>query len=351
VGDNDVQWPADGLETVDFCPVCASPSRTLLYDGMRDVVFRTAPGEWKLYRCQGCQSCFLDPRPNVATIGLAYATYYTHAVNDQPIVRRIGAFRTVLHDLINGYLNHRYGTERVPANRAGRWLLPFLLPLRAVADVEFRHLPKPASPAHRVFDIGCGDGGFLARATGIGWVASGIDPDPKAVANCKSRGIDVALGGVDSLSSIEGSSYDYITASHVLEHVHDPGKMLNEAFRLLRPGGILWLDTPNIQSLGHKRYRRFWRDLDAPRHLVLFNRTSLLQLLRRSGFTCIRQRNHSLRTFPIFAASEAIMQGKDAFSATRGGKPPLTDILAELYEMLWPRRREFLTMTAIKPEG
>src|SRR5216110_445493 len=71
-------WPYTGLESVELCPVCGSASRELLYSRLRDRVFFCAPGEWELYGCVKCGTGFLDPRPNAATIGLAYSSYFTH---------------------------------------------------------------------------------------------------------------------------------------------------------------------------------------------------------------------------------------------------------------------------------
>src|SRR6266852_6812100 len=71
-------WPSEGLEAVKCCPVCDSGQRTQLYSNLIDNVFYTAPGHWTLYRCQGCGSAYLDPRPTPEFIHLAYRNYYTH---------------------------------------------------------------------------------------------------------------------------------------------------------------------------------------------------------------------------------------------------------------------------------
>jgi len=71
-------WPISELESVDFCPLCKSADRKVLYKGLTDRVFFCAPGEWDLYRCGRCGTGYLDPRPTVASIGLAYKSYYTH---------------------------------------------------------------------------------------------------------------------------------------------------------------------------------------------------------------------------------------------------------------------------------
>jgi SAM-dependent methyltransferase len=250
--------------------------------------------------------------------------------------------------MLNDYANHRFCLSLTPVNRWGRWLVPLLPSLKTAQDVKFRHLPRAGKPLN-LLDIGCGNGEFLSYAATAGHYVTGIDIDPKAVAACQARELNVISGGIDSLRKLSSGQFDYITASHIIEHVHQPRLMLKEAFRLLRSGGTLWLETPNLESCGHSRFKKAWRDLDVPRHLVLFNRKSLWRLLVKNGFTSIVQKNRGLTTFAVFAASEAIVQGENALLASRSGKPPMWDILTEIYEIVCSKRREYLTLTAKKP--
>ena len=133
-------------------------------------------------------------------------------------------------------------------------------------------------------DIGCGDGSFLQVAQTCGWDVIGIDPDPKVVANCRSQGWNVLQGDIEQFYDKE-RLFDVITMNHVIEHVHDPLAVLKACHRLLKPGGQLWLETPNIDSFGHLQYGRNWRGLEPPRHLLLFNQRSLLTALLAAGFT------------------------------------------------------------------
>ncbi|MGG6461888.1 class I SAM-dependent methyltransferase [Solilutibacter silvestris] len=343
----DQAWPDTDLERVPSCPVCGAVERELLHSGLTDRVFGVAPGQWDLWRCEACSSGYLDPRPTPSSVGRAYEAYFTHVAKDHRVVRRVGKLRTLLHDLINGYQNHRYGLALEHAGIAGRWLLPLLPSLRAAADAECRHLPPLPASGGRLLDVGCGDGGFLALARQGGWSVEGIDFDEGGVAAARSRGLSVRLGGIDLFDNSD-ERFDVITISHVIEHVHDPLETLRCIYRLLKPGGMLWLETPNINSLGAKRFGVDWFGLDPPRHLVLFNRDSLSQALREVGFRSIRQAWRGMSVFDVYAASESVASGHSGMAGSYGGRPPEHAIRAEFMEMFRASSREFLTFLALK---
>lgn len=340
-------WPQADLEVVPCCPVCGNVERSLLYKGLTDRVFCVADGAWDLYRCGQCACGYLDPRPTPESIGRAYASYYTHDIEDHSIVRRKGRVRGLLHDLVNGYQNRRYGLQRNPALSIGRWLLPLLPSLRTAADAECRHLPPLPAGGGRVLDVGCGNGGFLMLAQQAGWQVEGLDFDAGAVQAARSRGLEVHHGGIEVLGKYS-ACFDVITLCHVIEHVHDPVATLRRLHALLKPGGVLWLDTPNLSSLGAVRFGPHWRDLDPPRHLVLFTPSSLKKSLVAAGFNSYKQHWRGMSLFDVYAPSESIANGGTGINASHQGHPPLRDVLAELREMIQPARREFLTLSAFK---
>jgi predicted SAM-dependent methyltransferase len=98
--------------------------------------------------------------------------------------------------------------------------------------------------------------------------------------------------------------------NHVIEHFHDPIDALRISHRLLKPGGILWIATPNLASLGHAVFRRDWIGLDPPRHLVLFTRSALARALAATGFELDAfASDYSAQSF--FPVSAAITAGED----------------------------------------
>jgi 2-polyprenyl-3-methyl-5-hydroxy-6-metoxy-1,4-benzoquinol methylase len=277
------EWPSHDLERIGHCPVCASAERRLRHEILTDLVFRSAPGRWRLFQCAGCGAAYLDPRPTPSAIGRAYAEYYTHppAMVDDPSP---SFAKRVKRALRNGYINGCQGTRFRPATPLGSMIIPAFPGKKREIDFSLRNLPPLAGNAGRkLLDIGSGNGDFLKTATDIGWEARGVESDVIAAGQAQSRGLRTTVGRFEEIDLPE-REFDVVTLSHVIEHVHDPVGMLRKALRLLKPGGLMWIATPNLDGAGHAHFGSRWIGLDSPRHLVLFNRASLLLALARAGF-------------------------------------------------------------------
>jgi SAM-dependent methyltransferase len=344
------RWPERGLERVLHCPVCAEANRLPLHIGLTDRAFFCGPGNWDLYRCTGCGCAYLDPRPTPDTIHLAYRSYYTHSPAPQIDTSKFGRLGRLRHALGNGYRNWRFGTKAEPATRIGVLVTCVTPGKRRFFEEQYRHLPRP-KPGWRLLDVGFGDAVFLELARSAGWIAQGVDSDPVAVEAAAARGLDVRQGHIDSLTGMAGS-FDAITMSHVIEHLHDPLRALESAFSLLKPGGRLWVETPNIDSYGHDRFGPDWRGLEPPRHLVMFNWHSMESSLRAAGFSSI----HALTRHSVYnelaAKSNAIRQGK---RPSDRDPPTLREralaVVMRCASAVNHRRSEYITVMAFKPSA
>jgi 2-polyprenyl-3-methyl-5-hydroxy-6-metoxy-1,4-benzoquinol methylase len=339
-------WPAAELECVVVCPACASTGRQLLHRDLVDNVFFTAAGRWSLYRCTRCHSAFLDPRPDQASIGRAYGVYYTHDAKPSRDERKPPrGLRALKLALTHGYTNTHFGTRREPVSRLGLWLARVSPLRRQKRDAEFRYLPRP-DPGQRLLDVGCGNGDYLANAADAGWQATGVDADEQAVAVASQRGLDARVGGIELFAG-EAGCFDAVTLSHVLEHLHDPAALLHAVQRLLKPGGVVFIDTPNIDSRGARRWGSDWRGLETPRHLLIFSRVALLDMLRTAGFVGIQSKRRSAVRKSMELASLRIHAGKSPY----GREPARLPWMARL-RLCWPSFRieddEFLTVLARK---
>lgn len=338
------KWPAHGLEPVPSCPVCGADTREILHEGLTDRVFFCAPGKWSMYRCESCASAYLDPRPTSETIGLAYQRYFTH--NEAPGFSSLSFLGKLRRRLANGYRNHRYDTRDYPASTLGILAASLMPNGRAVIDAGMRHLPK-VEAGKRLLDLGCGNGAFLLRARSAGWVVVGADFDSKAVETARSQGLDVHLGGVKKLDPAD-EQFDVITLAHVIEHVRYPVEVLQACYRLLKPDGFLWIETPNIASEGYRLFGASWRGLEPPRHLVLFTLESMRNALSTAGFAEVKVQSYRPLCDAVFGASKAIMEGVDPYSKSSRNGPPDIVKMAERIARRDLTRREFITVKAWK---
>jgi 2-polyprenyl-3-methyl-5-hydroxy-6-metoxy-1,4-benzoquinol methylase len=341
------EWPSTDLEQVESCPVCRSERRDILHRGLRDQIFFCAPGTWELYRCLDCDSAYLNPRPTAASIGRAYSSYFTHSGQWREPAEELPPLRRLLRSFSNGFFNQRFGTSFTPATSLGYWIAQAMPWKKAELEVVGRHLPRPR-PSQTLLDVGCGNGIFLEFARQAGWQASGVDFDEDAVACCLQKGLDVRQGGIEVLTDRAGY-FDWITLSHVIEHVHDPLALLVVCQRLLKPGGGLWIETPNIQSQGHREFGAAWRGLEPPRHLVLFNRGSLKQALHAAGFQEVLDAPFRPSYQWIALQSQAIDEHKNPYEASAKKRYSLHDISADYMAWGKPDIREFITFIARKP--
>ncbi|MDQ6732143.1 MAG: class I SAM-dependent methyltransferase [Actinomycetota bacterium] len=330
-------WPSAELETDLSCPCCGARASILLYEGLSDRVFGTAPGVWTLRGCRDCGSAYLDPRPDEASIGRAYETYYTH--EGDASTWPSGARRQLLH----AYLNDRWGYALESALPFGR-VIEMLVPQRtAVTAREIRHLPS--RPGGRLLDVGAGSGAFVAFARHLGWDAEGLDPDPSAAESAQARGVAVRHGTLADVAE-GGCPFAAVTLSHVIEHLHDPLRELQRIRRLLAPDGRLWIATPNLDALGHRRYGRDWLGLDPPRHLILFTPASLRRLLGRAGFEVAHVPRAAPNAWQTFDQSRAIRAGRrPSFAGDIAKKFDLAK-LADLIAFASPGLAEELVIVA-----
>jgi len=117
---------------------------------------------------------------------------------------------------------------------------PFLEPLLEV------------SPAAVAVDLGCGRGEWLEYVSSLGFSATGVDLDEGMLSACKELGLSARKGDLLSyLRSIDKDSVSLVSSFHVVEHIafHDLRLLVAEAFRVLKPGGLLIMETPNSENI------------------------------------------------------------------------------------------------------
>lgn len=141
-----------------------------------------------------------------------------------------------------------------------------------------------APPDARLLDIGANLGLFVHEAAAR-FRASGIEPSADVVAWAQREvGADLEVGSIDDDLERFHGQMDVVTMFDVLEHLPDPNRALRQCHRVLRPGGHLFLTTPDAGSVMSRLLRRHWYYVDMDEHVALFTRGNAHTVLERSGF-------------------------------------------------------------------
>lgn len=330
------EWDAADLERAERCPACDGSKLVPALDGLADME-EGVPGLWSMVECCECRSLILDPRPGPEAISKAYRSYYTHQPPDAENAVLEGGGPT--KSIAKAYIARRYGLGK------GGSLLLYLLallmwPLRQQLDYYLRHLPGRHG---RLLDIGCGNGGFLQRARWVGWSVVGVEPDVNA-AKVASEATGAEIHA--SISAITAERFDVITMSHVIEHLHQPVDMLQQCHQLLRPGGRIWIATPNIAGLGRRLYGEAWQALEVPRHLVMPTVKALSAMLTAAGFDEVRFMRRGRGAIKRLRASDsrAGVLGRRKWPVV-----PMAAIV-DIVSSIWPFASEELVVVATRSE-
>lgn len=141
----------------------------------------------------------------------------------------------------------------------------------------------------RVLEVGCGLGHLL------GWLADayavvGTDINRWALGQAREAvpgGSFLQLSAED-LGAFNDGSFQIVIAKHVVEHLHRPEMAVAEASRVLAPGGMLLMATPNLDSPARKLKKEAWVGFKDPTHISLKKPSAWLELLKQNGLQARR---------------------------------------------------------------
>ena len=141
----------------------------------------------------------------------------------------------------------------------------------------------PASGRRTVFDIGCGAGGLLVPFVDAGWQAFGCDFDEQYLGRGRAEGLHLEQGDASVLR--KHGPADLIILSHVLEHLSDPERSLQQISSLTTDGAYLYVELPGVLFI-HRQYRDLLRFLQNA-HLYHFTSRTLSALMAQAGFSLV----------------------------------------------------------------
>lgn len=231
------------------CPVCGEEKNfytLFVAEGNRGADFISS--EHTVVLCKTCGLCFLNPQHEEKD----YARYYEFF--DRPVGKKIGP---------RGF---RPNSLRGEHDRIRLDFLTQFLPYKKA----------------KIVDIGSGYGLFLKGLAERGYTnLYGCEPNIEAARNLKEnfgfRVLNAALGD----ASLPKEEFDAVTLVAVVEHFTAPIVALRHIYNLLKPGGIFYVNTPNLLDLV---LRAGWNKFFKFVHTFYFTDKSLKNILRRAGF-------------------------------------------------------------------
>lgn len=246
----------EALEEV-ACSLCGGTESNLLYEA-GDVLYGR-PGSYRVVRCSSCSLAYVNPRPTFTSLAKHYPDDY-HCY--QPI-------------------------EHLP-----RLLQPLArVAARGQVMRRLRHIEKAVGrlrPEHQIVDVGCGLNDFLRVVKEVrGAVGTGVDMKESVVAHVRDTLRMPIVQGTLQEAKFESGSFDLVTMFEYLEHELNPCGVLAEARRVLKPGGHVAIEIPDIEGWPARTFKNRWANLDLPRHLVFFERQTLERAFAKYGFELV----------------------------------------------------------------
>lgn len=155
--------------------------------------------------------------------------------------------------------------------------------LRSWCDILNKAKELAKNSGTKLLEVGVGNGYLIAAAQEMGYQVHAVEIlEDAAQETADLLNLPVLCG--DFLAMPEDQDYDIIIMGDVLEHLQDPVGGLNKAFSLLKPGGVLWLSTPNYDSAFARMRKMTDPMLQEPYHITYFSRQSLARLVEQVGF-------------------------------------------------------------------
>jgi 2-polyprenyl-3-methyl-5-hydroxy-6-metoxy-1,4-benzoquinol methylase len=198
----------------------------------------------KLVKCNNCGFVFLNPTPDENEVGKIYSFVYRHGANG------------ILAKLLNYYIAFDINSD---------------------AKLIRKYLKSG-----KVLDVGYGSGEMLNSLKG-NWEKHGYDPYSKK----KDRKLIKHKFGIFTYTKeadIKNNCFDLVILRNVIEHTVDFEKLLKLARKKLKDDGLVFIRTPNINSLDFKLFRNNWYMTYMGGHIVFFNKDTLQKIALKHKF-------------------------------------------------------------------
>jgi SAM-dependent methyltransferase len=150
-----------------------------------------------------------------------------------------------------------------------------------------------------LLDVGCSSGALLRVASDLAFDVAGVEPATDACNTARASGFKVFNGYLKE-ASFPAASFDVITLFELIEHITDPLALLEECGRILKPNGVIIINTPNAASLTAWFMKNRWEGFDLVRmggHISFFTPGSMALLGERTGLQVTRMEARNVRFY------------------------------------------------------
>ncbi len=268
------------LTNIKNCPICSSENHKFWRKGIDHNV---SNDDFKIVSCDNCGFRFTNPIPTENTIGNYYKSenYISHSSTKKGLINK------VYHIVRN----------------------------RAIKQKE--SLIDSLTKEKNLLDIGCGTGDFLGYCKSQKWNAIGLEPDEDArkIALEKNK---IETFDLNYLDNIASNSKDVITMWHVLEHVYNLNKDIENYKRILKPNAHLVVAVPNCSSHDADHYKEHWAALDLPIHLYHFTPNDIKNLFEKHDMELVEILPMKFDSYYISMVSEKCKGGNIISGFWRG---------------------------------
>lgn len=157
---------------------------------------------------------------------------------------------------------------------------------------------SPYRQNNSLLDVGCGAGILLLAGEKAGWKVEGVEVSNPAVEYLRGKGLKVFHGTLDE-ARFPDNHFDVITSVEVLEHITEPKYLVEEIYRILRPGGLFWGTTPHGRGLTAKTIGIDWSAVAPPEHLQLFSIPGIKIMFEQTGFSQVDVNTSAVNPFEL----------------------------------------------------
>lgn len=154
-------------------------------------------------------------------------------------------------------------------------------------------------PLKTVLDLGCGNGHFLSCFKDLGIKTYGTEYDEHSASNAQKKGAQILNGGLMPEIPSDINSFDAIVFTEVIEHINNPLTILNHFKKILSPGGLLFITTPNFNSIERYILKDLWGMICYPEHISYYTADTLDYALTKVGFKKISLHTENISLYRI----------------------------------------------------